>query len=96
MLREWRTSMSGGGSLDWQLARKWTNLFRCQLSVLMFNDQDFPGRLQGFRDGWRADAKALGDSGLTNSLNQFWQWRLFHFIASAIIVDLDINRRLAL
>jgi hypothetical protein len=61
----------------------------------MFNDQNFPGRLQGFRNGWSADAKALGDSGLTNSLNQFWQWRLFHVVASTKFVKLNINRRLA-
>lgn len=94
LLKERRTSMSGGGSLNRQLARKWTNLLRCQLSVLMFNNQDFPGRLQCFRNGGSADAKALGDSGLTNSLNQFWQWRLFHVVASANIVRPNINRRL--
>jgi hypothetical protein len=60
----------------------------------MFDDQDFPGSLQGFGNGWCANAKALGDSGLTNSLNQFWQWRLFHVVASANFVRLNINRRL--
>jgi hypothetical protein len=95
LLKERRVGISGGSSLNWKLARKWTNLLRCQLSVLMFNDQDFPSRFQGFGNGWSAYTKALGDSGLTDTLNQFWQWRLFHVIASANLVRPNINRRLA-
>ena len=87
--------MSRGGLLGRELARKGTNLFRSELPVFVFDNQDLPGSLQGFRNGWCAYAKALGDSGLTNSLNQFWQWRLFHVVASAIFVNTNINRRLA-
>jgi hypothetical protein len=60
----------------------------------MLDDKDLPGRLQCFGNGWCAHAKALGDSGLTHSLNQFWQWRLFHVVASANFVRPNINRRL--
>jgi hypothetical protein len=79
--------MPCGGFLSRHLARKRTNLFGRKLPIFVFDNQDLPGSLQGFRNGWCAYAKALGDSGLTNSLNQFWQWRLLHFVASAIFVS---------
>jgi len=63
---------SGRCFLGCNLARKRPNFFGGQRPVLMLRDLNVSFGLQSFRNGRSADAKTLGDSGLTNSLDQFW------------------------